>query len=139
VQGIVLVLIFSLFAPTVSLKPLSIETPSVLAANRSVKTIASGTKYATSLYVIKSGVRGPVVMVVGGTHGNEPAGYKAAHLIKNYSVKNGTLLVIPEANRIAVQNKTRTAPGVGDLNRSFPKTSSDKPDDPLARAIVSII
>lgn len=64
-QGIVLVLIFSLFAPTVSLKPLSIETPSVLAANRSVKTIASGTKYATSLYVIKSGVRGPVVMVVG--------------------------------------------------------------------------
>ena len=63
-QGIVLVLIFSLFAPTVSLKPLSIETPSVLAANRSVKTIAR-TKYATSLYVIKSGVRGPVVMVAG--------------------------------------------------------------------------
>lgn len=138
-QGIVLVLIFSLFAPTVSLKPLSMETPSVLAANRSVKTIASGTKYATSLYVIKSGVRGPVVMVVGGTHGNEPAGYKAAHLIKNYSVKKGTLLVIPEANRIAVQNKTRTAPGVGDLNRSFPKTSSDKPDDPLARAIWQVV
>lgn len=64
-QGIVFVLIFSLFAPMVSLKPLTIGTPSALAANRSVKTIAAGTKYATSLYVIRSGVSGPVVMVVG--------------------------------------------------------------------------
>lgn len=138
-QGIVLVLIFSLFAPMVSINPLSVETPSASAATRSVKTIASGTKYATSLYVIKSGVKGPVVMVVGGTHGNEPAGYRAARLIKDYSVKKGTLLVLPEANRIAVLNNTRTASGVGDLNRSFPTSSSDKPDDPLAKAIWQVV
>jgi hypothetical protein len=139
VQGIVLVLIFSLFAPMVSLYPLSIENSTASAATRSVKTVASGTKYATKLHVIKSGVKGPVVMVVGGTHGNEPAGYRAARLIKNYTVKKGTLLVLPEANRIAVQNNTRNAPGVGDLNRSFPKTKSDKPDDPLARAIWQVV
>ena len=130
-----MVLIFSLFAPMVSFNPLSIETPSASASTASLKTIASGTKYATTLCVIKSGITGPVVMVVGGTHGNEPAGYQAARLIKNYSVKKGTLLVLPEANRIAVLNNTRTASGVGDLNRSFPKYQSDKPDDPLARAI----
>ncbi len=134
VQGLALVIIFSLFAPIVSLKPLAVVTPSASAAT-SVKTIAGGTKYATKMYVIKSGVPGPVVMVVGGTHGNEPAGYKAANVIKNYTVKKGTLLVIPEANRIAVANYTRTATGVGDLNRSFPTYSKDKPDDPLAKAI----
>lgn len=123
----------------VSFNPLSIKTPSASASTTSVKTVASGTKYATKLYVIKSGVRGPVVMVVGGTHGNEPAGYRAVRLIKNYSVKKGTLLVLPEANRIAVQNNTRTASGVGDLNRSFPKSKSDKPDDPLARAIWKVV
>lgn len=135
VQGLALVLIFSLFAPMVSFKPLSVVTPSASAATTTVQTIASGTKYATPMYVIKSGVPGPVVMVTGGTHGNEPAGYKAAALIKNYSVKKGTLLVVPEANRIAVLNNTRTASGVGDLNRSFPTYSSDKPDDLLAKAI----
>ena len=134
VQSLILVLIFSLFLPTVTLKPLSVK-PSEAIADTTVKTIASGTKYATSLYVIKSGVPGPVVMVTGGVHGNEPAGYQAARLIKNYSVKKGTLLVIPEANRLAVLNKTRTATGVGDLNRSFPTSSTDKPDDPLAQAI----
>lgn len=134
-QAVALVLIISLFAPMVSLKPLSIATPSASASTTSVKTIASGTKYATKLYVVKSGVKGPVVMVVGGTHGNEPAGYQAAGLIKNYTVQKGTLLVLPEANRLAVLNNTRTSSGVGDLNRSFPKSSTDKPDDPLAKAI----
>ncbi len=139
IQGIAFVLIFSLFAPMVSLSPLSIGNPTASAATRSVKTVASGTKYATPLYVIKSGVKGPVVMVVGGTHGNEPAGYRAARLIKDYSVKKGTLLVLPEANRIAVQNNTRTASGVGDLNRSFPTYNGDKPDDPLARSIWQVV
>ena len=87
VQGLALVIIFSLFAPIVSLKPLAVVTPSASAAT-SVKTIAGGTKYATKMYVIKSGVPGPVVMVVGGTHGNEPA-VQAANVIKTIRLKKG--------------------------------------------------
>lgn len=105
------------------------------ASTVSTKTLAYGTPYATTMYIIKSGVPGPVLMVVGGVHGNEPSGYKSAALVKNYSIKRGTLLVIPNANRIADLNYTRTCSVVGDLNRSFPQSYSDKPDDVLAASI----
>ncbi len=108
------------------------------AATASVSKImlAGNTRYhATPMYIIKSGKPGPVVMIVGGVHGNEVAGVKAAHKIKNLRVKKGTLLVIPEANKVAVKNGTRTSSGVGDLNRNFPKTSSAKPSSLTATAI----
>lgn len=95
--------------------------------------LAGGTKYATNLYVIKSGKPGPVVMIVGGVHGNETAGYKAANIVKNYTIKAGTLLVVPEANKLAVQQHRRAASGGADLNRSFPSKTV------LARSIYSSV
>jgi hypothetical protein len=95
--------------------------------------LASGTKYATNLYVIRSGKPGPVVMIVGGVHGNETAGYKAANLVKDYSIKSGTLLVVPQANKLAVEQHRRAASGGSDLNRSFPS------DTILARSIYSAV
>lgn len=108
-------------------------------ANVKVETLAAGTKYATSLYVISSGQPGPVVMVVGGVHGNEEAGYTAARKISEYKVKRGTLLVIPEANKLAIDAKRRVAPGETDLNRAFPQSSGQSPKNTLSRAIYSAI
>jgi hypothetical protein len=102
-------------------------------------TLAPGTKYATSLYVINSGKPGPVVMVVGGVHGNEKAGYTAARKISEYKVSRGTLLVIPEANKLAIKANRRAAPGYSDLNRSFPQSSSQTPKTVLSRAIYKAI
>lgn len=111
--------------------------PSPVAAAQTVsrQTLASGTKYATSLYIIRSNNPGPVVMMVGGVHGNETAGFKAANIIKDYNIKKGTLLVVPNANLPADQNGTRRLSGGFDLNRSFPKSSSDSADNVLARSI----
>lgn len=95
--------------------------------------LASGTKYATNMYVIRSGKPGPVVMIVGGVHGNEPAGYKAASKVKDYTIKSGTLIVIPKANKLAVEQHRRAAKGNSDLNRSFPG------DTIIARAIYSAV
>ncbi len=138
----------SIFAPNrtvVAAKPLIAETSSTAASSptQSVKvekeTIASGTKYATDLYIIRSGKPGPVVMIVGGVHGNEVAGYKAADIIKDCSIKKGTLLVLPKANKRAVEIDRRYVKGEGDLNRDFPRTSSDSPDGTLAKAIYSTV
>lgn len=101
-----------------------------------VKTLAKGTKYATKLYVIKSGKPGPVVMVVGGVHGNEKAGYTAAKKVTNYKIDRGTLLVLPEANKRAIKANKRYISSVGDLNRDFPTTKSGKADGTLAKAIL---
>lgn len=101
--------------------------------------IADGTKYATDMYIIRSGKPGPVVMIVGGVHGNETAGYKAAAKVKDYTIKKGTLIVLPEANKRAVAIHRRYVSSVGDLNRDFPQSSTEKPDTYLARSIYNAV
>lgn len=103
-------------------------------------TLASNTRYQkTTMYIIRSGKPGPVVMIVGGVHGNEIAGPKAANKIKDLRVTKGTLLVIPEANKVAVKNGTRTSSGVGDLNRNFPISSSGTAKSQTAQSIWNAI
>ncbi len=106
-------------------------------ASRKTVTIAAGTTYATPMYIIDSGVSGPVVMIVGGVHGNEPAGYTAAGKVKDWKIKKGKLIVLPQANKKAVQNKTRTYNG--DLNRAFPQSSSGTGNNTLAKSIYSAV
>lgn len=115
------------------------SSPAPSKANVKVETLAAGTKYATPLYVISSGQPGPVVMVVGGVHGNEEAGYSAARKITEYKINRGTLIVIPEANKLAIEANRRAAPGESDLNRAFPQSSSQNPKNVLSRAIYSAI
>ena len=44
---------------------------------------------------------GPTILMVGGTHGNEPAGKDALNrlLRENLKIKRGNLIIIPEANK----------------------------------------
>ncbi len=105
----------------------------------SKRTLAQGSKYATDLYVIESGQPGPIVMVVGGVHGNETAGYRAAEKVKDYSIKKGTLLVIPRVNKLAIEAGRRSAPGETDFNRLFPQSKTASPKNALAKEVYSIV
>lgn len=108
-------------------------------AKSTVKTLAAGTKYATELYINNSGVPGPVVLIVGGVHGNETAGYKAAKQLINFKPSKGTLLIIPEANKLAIAAHKRVASGQTDLNRAFPTTKSGTASGTLAKSILQVI
>ena len=121
------------------ISPLAIPLKSEAAASVQVKKIASGTKYETKLYVIKSGKAGPVVLIVGGVHGNETAGYKAALKVCDYRPTRGTLLVIPKANVLAIEDHQRVASGQTDLNRAFPSTKSGIANGTLAKSILKVI
>lgn len=67
-----------------------------------------GTHGDTEVYVLDSGKPGAAVLVLGGTHPNEPSGVVAAvALIENCQPKTGVLYVIPRANHSAF---TCTAP-----------------------------
>lgn len=132
-----ILLVFLFMAIAVPLLPSKVSAAA--APSREVKTLASGTKYETSLYVIKSGQPGPVVLIIGGVHGNETAGYKAALQVAKYKPTKGTLLVIPEANQRAIAARKRVAPGDSDLNRSFPTTKSGDAKGTLAKAILKVI
>ena len=91
--------------------------------------IAEGTKWETEYYVVDSGKKGATVLIVGGMHGNEPAGSRAAEQILNWPISSGKLLVIPRANVLALKANTRLTPdrpeAEGNLNRNFPKDDSE--------------
>jgi hypothetical protein len=98
--------------------------------------IQEGTEYATEGYIIDAAEPGPTVVILGGIHGDEVAGYRAANAAVDWDPDRGTLVVIPEANAVAVERGTRSS-GSGDLNRQFP-TGRD-PTTPLARELWEII
>ena len=69
---------------------------------------------------------GPTILILGGTHGNEPAGYYAINnLIKDLDnnkiiLKKGKLILIPSVNYCALKLGIRFIPIIGDLNRKYP-------------------
>lgn len=64
-----------------------------------------GTKADTEIYVIEGEEKGPSILILGGTHGNEPSGNVAAALIlENAIAKKGTIYVIPETNKSGLNN-----------------------------------
>lgn len=95
--------------------------------------LMSSTEYETNVRVYDSGRSGPTTVVVGGIHGNEPAGYSAAEQIASWQVDRGTLVVIPRANEVAIRANSRYNDN-GDLNRQFPPLSGT-PRTALARAL----
>lgn len=61
-----------------------------------------GTYGDTMVYVMEGKADGPSMLVLGGTHPNEPSGHMAAiSLVEHCTVDSGTLYVIPRANNSA--------------------------------------
>lgn len=114
------------------------EKPEHYVTRKSGKLLP-GTAYETTYYVIESNKPGPTVFVVGGVHGNEPAGYRAADQVVDYRISSGKLIVLPRANVPAIQQNRRYASGDPDLNRSFPQAATETPDTPLATAIWDLL
>ena len=65
-------------------------------------TLGAGTTWETPWYVIDSGHDGPTVLITGGVHGNEPAGYRAAEQIRDWPISRGKLVVMPQINRLGL-------------------------------------
>ena len=103
---------------------------------RETHRILEGTEYDTTVHVYDSNVPGITTFVVGGVHGDEPSGYRAAEHVANWRVQTGRLVVVPHANVPAIERGSRHD-GV-DLNRQFPPRGGDCYTR-LARAIWRMI
>ena len=99
---------------------------SVLGIELQEGVLRKGTAQETSWYLSDSGEPGPVVMIVGGLHGNEPAGSRAVGQIRHWFPQRGKLIVLPRANVRGLDAGIRFVPNspgdLRDLNRNFPKT-----------------
>ncbi len=109
-----------------------------------------GTQYKTPLFRFEGASDGPTVLIVGGTHGNEPAGFEAAHrLIAQFAgtpPQKGVVFIIPEANKISILNNNRRIPvpeGVdrerGNLNRCYPGDANGLPMEKMASEVTELI
>ncbi len=117
----------------------SVVSPKHKPGSSSIKSGNLGTGTTeTPWYVINSGVAGPTVLVVGGVHGNEPAGYRAAEQIRRWPIVKGKMVVIPQLNRLGLAANIRWLPDfrndqkLRDLNRNFPREDDESPRSPLA-------
>ncbi len=98
------------------------------------------TRWETPSYVQQSDRPGPIVMLVGGMHGDEPAGAAAAEQIRHWPITRGTLAVLPRANAAGLAQHSRNMPSAPkdweNLNRDFPKAGHPGPaTEGPARAI----
>jgi predicted deacylase len=88
--------------------------------------LLEGTGQETLWHRVASGEPGPVVMLVGGVHGNERAGARATEQIRHWTLTRGELIVIPRANVTGLRARIRfvpnRSPATRDLNRNCPKT-----------------
>ena len=105
--------------------------------------ILEDTIYETSVYKFTSNVPGPRCAIVGGIHGDEVAGWKAALLLKEKRDFVGEVLIIPQASILACKREERY-PGRGaevngiiykDLNRNFPGSPDGNITKQIAYAI----
>lgn len=110
-------------------------------------SILEDTLYETEVHVFKSSIEGPVIMVVGGIHGDELAGWHAGTSLLSKDNFIGTVIVIPKANILADQLEQRY-PGINDnglyngityddLNRNFPGDEEGTVTEQIAYAIIS--
>lgn len=120
-------------------KPTPTATPVVIPAGRQERLLMAETPQETVAYTVGSGQPGPVVLVLGGVHGNEPGGWLAAERVSDLKPKAGALIVIPRANRQAVELGSRTTDELGDLNRLYPGDPQGLPMARMAAQIVALI
>lgn len=99
--------------------------------------------YETAVYKFTSNVPGKKYAIVGGIHGDEVAGWKAALQLKEKRNFVGEVLIIPQASILACKREERY-PGRGsavngitykDLNRNFPGDPNGNVTKQIAYAI----
>ena len=107
-------------------------------------TILEDSIYETTVYKFTSEIPGPRCVIVGGIHGDEVAGWKAALQLKDKRDFVGEVMIIPQASILACKREERyPGRGIGavngvtykDLNRNFPGDPDGNVTKQIAYAI----
>jgi hypothetical protein len=86
-----------------------------------------------------------VILILGGTHGDEPAGTYAIKLLQKeinlnkLKLKRCKLILIPAVNYCSLRIGFRLIPEIGDFNRKYPTSINDNPSNNIIKKIVNIV
>jgi len=105
--------------------------------------------YANDIEIvtIDSMKTGPTILLIGGVHGNEPAGSVALYkfisiLKKNNNIQTGKLFIIPCPNKLGLVFNSRWLLhrlNNRDLNRNFPRNKEEIALDPISAKIMEYV
>lgn len=120
------------------------ELPDYIDTER--KILLKDSPYQTPAFIFDSNHYGPAILIIGGTHGDEPAGYETALRLfdsfKDSPLQKGKIILIPLANYQAIKNFKRRIPVPegqdierGNLNRCYPGNERGLPMERLAYQI----
>lgn len=98
-------------------------------------TLLPGEETAVTVQVLAGAEDGPAIYVVGGTHGDELAGWYAGLLLKKADVQAGTVYIAAPLNRYGAEHDRRQTRGGWDLNRHFPGDPEGNEAQRLAAAL----
>ena len=101
--------------------------------------LQEGTRWETIGCIVDSGVPGPVALILGGVHGNEPAGAVAAEGVCAFRPVRGKLVVAPRVNAPGLQQSLRYLPEAGDMNRAYPPAGNETPADRMGAEIIGLM
>jgi len=97
--------------------------------------LLEGTQEENRVLTLRGEENGPVLYVVAGVHGDETAGWLAGNLLKQATLKAGTLHILSPANTYGAEQDQRRTKSARDLNRSFPGNPDGWDAERIANAI----
>ncbi|MFW6149160.1 MAG: succinylglutamate desuccinylase/aspartoacylase family protein [Atribacterota bacterium] len=102
--------------------------------------ICKDTNNQTTTYFYSSEQEGPTVMIMAGVHGDELAGIEALkQYMEDIKLERGTVIIIPEANKEAIEHRVRALSPEEDLNRNYPGDPASEGIERLAGEIFKIM
>ncbi|MDO9230739.1 MAG: M99 family carboxypeptidase catalytic domain-containing protein [Syntrophales bacterium] len=140
IKNIVLFCVFTVFLFP-SIPPLLFAEEAVSAPAYQQKIYFPKTRQQLTVHFISGLEKGPTLLVFGGIHGDERAGYLTAGRFTHVKIKNGSLILAPRLNAAAIKKGTRQGLG-GDMNRLFDlpeKTRHRNPDTKVVDLSKSLI
>ncbi len=119
-----LALVYLFFAIQQILEPKQVVTERDQRSDRRVQTHFGATEQEVAVYHLSGREKGPTLLIIGGIHGDESAGYLTADRYINVELKKGNLIVVPRLNLPAIRKGKRH--GIdGDMNRLFHLTENN--------------
>ena len=98
------------------------------------KTYFAQTSQEVTVHFISGREKGPTLLVFGGIHGDEAAGYLAAERYAHINIRKGNLIVAPRLNAVAIARGKRQGLG-GDMNRLFELSEEMSRRNPDAKVV----
>jgi len=92
------------------------------------------TNQEVTVHFISGQEKGPTLLIFGGIHGDEAAGYLTAERYVRIKIKKGNLIVVPCLNASAISKGKRQGLG-GDMNRLFDLSGTMSQRNPDAKVV----